>query len=193
MNNFFEELNQKIQVAIKKDANKIWKEISGEKVYAVALVTDSDCITLYMAVNTYEYMKEKDAKYIKMFEGRVSEEKINRVKEGTDSFTKWIPAEWGYSDGKNSELSKISQELYEKEEANAEEYAKYKPMFFEAITSAFEKLIGEKIFGTNSEELTYFISMSDGEGIYEIENYSAKILNSEKNYEQFINRKGFAE
>ena len=86
----------------------------------------------------------------------------------------------GYSDGEDSALNKISKLLYAKEEANPKEYAKCKPLFLEMVTSAFRNLIEEKVFGEDSEELTYFISMSDGEGGYEIENYSAKLLNSEK-------------
>ena len=185
---FFNNLNQEIQLAVEKDVKKIFCEIGEEKVYAIALVTDSDCITLYMAINTYEYMKKKDEQYIKMLEGRVPEEKIKRVKEGSDSFTKWIPAEWGYSDDKNSELTKISRKLYQKEEANPTEYAQYKSLFFETVTSSFKEIIEKNIFGTNAEETTYFVSISDGEGIYEIENYSAKLLNSDTIFEQFLNR-----
>lgn len=188
MKQFFENLNARIQLAIEKDVKKIFREIGKEKVYGVALVTDSDCITLYLAMNTYEYMKKKDEQYIKMLKGRIPEEKIERVKEGSSSFTKWTPAEWGYSDGKGSELAKISQILYEKEESNPAEYAQYKHLFFETVTSSFKHIIEKKIFGPYSDKLTYFISMSDGEGIYEIENYSAKLLNSDMTYEQFYNR-----
>ena len=188
MKQFFCDLSQEIQLAVEKDVKKIFREIGEEKVYAIALVTDSDCITLYMAINTYEYLKKKDEQYIKMLEGTVAEEKIKRVKEGSDSFTKWIPAEWGYSDGKNSELTKIGRKLYKKEKSNPTEYAQYKSLFFETVTSSFKEIIEKKIFGTNDEETTYFISISDGEGIYEIENYSAKLLNSDTIYEQFLNR-----
>lgn len=188
MKQFFCDLSQEIQLAVEKDVKKIFREIGEEKVYAIALVTDSDCITLYMAINTYEYLKKKDEQYIKMLEGTVAEEKIKRVKEGSDSFTKWIPAEWGYSDGKNSKLTKIGRKLYKKEESNPTEYAQYKSLFFETVTSSFKEIIEKKIFGTNDEETTYFISISDGEGIYEIENYSAKLLNSDTIYEQFLNR-----
>lgn len=193
MKQFFDNLKQEIQLAIEKDVKNIFCEIGKEKVYAIALVTDSDCITLYMAINTCEYLKKKDEQYIKMLEGRVTEEKIKRIKEGLDSFTKWIPAEWGYSDGKNSELTKISRKLYEKEESDPTEYAKNKSLFFETVTSSFKEIIEKKIFGTNSEEVTYFISISDGDEIYEIENYSAKLLNSDTIYEQFLNRMNFEE
>lgn len=185
---FFEKLSNQIQQAIKKDIEKILKDVGEEKIYAVALVTDSDCVTLYLALNTYEYMKKRDEEYIKMFQNNWSEERIKSIREGSINLTKWIPADWGYSDGKNSELNNISRLLYVKEESNPEEYARYKGLFFETVTSAFKHLIESKIFGENSEEITYFISMSDDEGIYEIENYSAKLLNSENVCEQFLKR-----
>lgn len=183
---FFKDLGNKIQKAIKKDVEKILNEVGEEKIYSVALVTDSDCITLYLALNTYEYMKKRDGEYTKMFQDKWSEE--YNIKEGSVNLTKWIPDDWGYSDGKNSELTQISKLLYEKEESNPELYARYKALFFETVTAAFKCLINAKIFGENSEEITYFISMSDDEGVYEIENYSAKLLNSEKVYEEFLKR-----
>lgn len=55
----FKDLGDQIQEAVKKDVRKILKEVGDEQIYAVALVTDSDCITLYLALNTYEYMKKQ--------------------------------------------------------------------------------------------------------------------------------------
>lgn len=185
---FFKDLANQIEEAVKKAVKEILKEIGEEKIYAAALVTDSDCITLYLALNTYEYMKKKDEKYIEMLHDDLSEEKIKSVREGRASLTKWIPDEWGYSDGRDSELVKISELLYAKEESNPEEYAKHIDLFFEAVTSAFKNLIELNIFGEASEEITYFISMTDDERTPEIENYSAKLLNSENVYKDFLNR-----
>ncbi len=189
MEKFFNKMGKKMYKAIKKDTKRALKELEGEELYSVALVTDSDCITLYMALNTYEYLETADKEYLEMVKEDLSEEDIRQIEEGLVCLTKWLPDEWGYSDGENSELNKISQALYKKEESNSEEYAKYKDMFFETVTSAFKTVIDKKIFGENSEEVTYFISTSDDDAIYEIENHSAKLLNSEKIYEQFLNRK----
>lgn len=188
MEMFLKNLSDQILQAVKKDIKNILNDVGEEKIYAVALVTDSDCITLYLALNTYEYMKKRDEEYIKMYPNDWPEQKIKNIREGSVSLTKWIPAEWGYSDGKGSELDKISKLLFAKEESNPEMYARYKDLFFETITSAFKHLIESKIFGDNSEEITYFISISDDESIYEIENYSAKLLNTEKVYEDFLRR-----
>lgn len=185
---FFKELGNKIQQAVKKDIKKILKEVGEEKIYTVALVTDSDCITLYLALNTNEYMKEADEENIEILQDDLSEEDIKNIREGVISLTKWIPDEWGYSDGKKSELNKISKLLYKKEKSNPEEYARYTKLFFETVISAFKQLIESKTFGENTEEITYFVSISDDENTYEIENYSAKILNSKNVYEGFLNR-----
>ena len=188
MKAFFDNLAEKIEHAVKTDMEQIRKEIGEEKVYAVALVTDSDCITLFLALNTYEYMRKKDEKYLEMLHEHLSEEDIKNVKEGTASLTKWTPDEWGYSDGKNSQLVEISKLLYDQEEANSKEYEKHTALFFEAVTSALKNLIAAKTFGNNSDEITYFISMSDDERTYEIENFSAKLLNSESVCQAFLER-----
>ncbi len=193
MEKFFDKISKKLYKAIKKDTKRVLKEMEGEELYSVALVTDSDCITLFMALNTYEYLETADEEYLEMVEEDLSEEDIRQIENGEVCLTKWLPDEWGYSDGENSELNKISQVLCKKAETNPEEYAKYKSIFFDTVISVFKKLIEEKTFGENSEEATYFISTSDGDYIYEIENHSAKILNSEKVYEQFINRKELGE
>ena len=189
MKTFFNDIAEKIEQAVKTDMEQIRKEIGEEKIYAVALVTDSDCITLFLALNTYEFMRKKDAKYLEMMYVYLSEEDIKNVKEGTASLTKWTPDEWGYSDGKNSRLAEISKLLYDQEEVNSKEYEKHNALFFEAVTSAFKNLIAANTFGNNSDEITYFISMSDDERTYEIEDFSAKLLNSENVCQTFLKRK----
>lgn len=189
MKEFFKEIEEKIEEAVKKDMQKIFKEIGDEQIYAAALVTDSDCITLFLALNTYEYMRKKDLEYVEMFGNHLSEETIQKAKSGTSSITKWIPDEWGYSDGRASALSEISSLLYAKEEEDSDKYAQNNDLFFEAVTAAFKNLIASRVFGKNSGEITYFISMSDDERTPEIENYSAKLLNPENMYKDFLDRK----
>lgn len=190
MEEFFKDLGGQVQQAIKKDVTKILKQIGEEKIYAVALVTDSDCVSLYLALNTYEYMKKRDEEYVKMFQDKWPEQQIRGIKEGTVNLTKWIPADWGYSDEKESELTQISNLLFAKEESDSEEFARHKDLFFETLTSAFKEVIDSKVFGDDSEGITYFISMSDDGGIYEIEDYSAKLLNTEEVCEAFLKRHG---
>lgn len=178
---FFKDLGYRIEQALKTDVEKILKKIGDEKIYSVALVTDSDCITLFLAINTYEYLEKEDKKQMKS----LSKEEINKIREHSISLSKWIPDEWGYSDGKKSQLVEISKLLYEKEESDSEEYEKHIDLFLETVTSAFKHVIKSKIFGENSDEITYFISMSDDDRVPEIQDYSAKVLCSENVYKRF--------
>lgn len=189
MEKIYDKISKKLYKAIKKDTKRVLKEMEDEKLYSVALVTDSDCITLFMALNTYEYLETADEDYIEVVKDDLSEEDLKKIDDEEVCLTKWLPDEWGYSDGENSELVKISQLLSKRESTNPDEYAKHKSLFFDTVISVFKKLIEEEIFGENSEEITYFISTTDGDYIYELENYSAKLLNSEERYEQFLNRK----
>ena len=186
MKEFFNEIENKIQHALTTEIKRILKETGEEKIYAAALVTDSDCITLFLAVNTYEYMQKRDREYIEIL--HLPEEQAKKIREGTSSVVKWIPDEWGYSDGENSELTEISKLLFAKEESNPDEYSQHIDLFIEKVISAFKQVIESNIFGENSEEISFFISMSDDERIYEIEDHSAKVLNSEKVYEDFLKR-----
>lgn len=188
MKQFFDEIRLEVIKAVKKDAKKILKQIGKEQVYGAALVTDSDCITLYLAVNTYEKMREKDLKYMNMLQAHLSEEQIEGLKNGTLSMTKWAPTEWAYSDGRGSKLNNVSKLLYKKEEANSAEYAENMALFFEAVTDAWRTLITDKVFEEKTEEITYFVSMSDDNRSETIENYSASQLNRQELYEAFLKR-----
>lgn len=201
MQNFFYELSKNIKEAVKQEFPKIKKRVGKEKIYAVAFVTDSDCITLWLGVNTNEYLKKKDAEidveigdkesFIKEFGDSMSLDEIEKFRNAPPETTKWYPDEWGYSDGKNSALNKISELLYKKQESlNSEEESTYKAMFFETITSAFQELIKSGVFQDDVGDKTYFITMTDDDRAIEIENSSAESLNSKKNYENFIKEAG---
>jgi hypothetical protein len=197
METFFKEIKEKIIEAVKKDFPKIKEEFGNEKPYVVAFETDHDYITLWLGVNTHEYLEKRDAYYAELFAEKDYVE---------DDNTKWNPSEWGYSDG-NGHLAKISVELSDKmgsitdhimsqednlsfdEFSNRIEDSGFPRLFIETVTSAFQELIQANVFGFDSDEITYFISMGDDDRAEEIENNSAKILNSKKVYEEFLKRR----
>ena len=186
MKDFFNKLETELYNAIKADMAHILAHVGNEKIYSVALVTDEDCISLYLAANTSEYLRKKDLDNLKFMRQYLSEEKIRAVEDGTDSLTRWAPAEWGYSAGTESKLAAVSKLLFEQEERNLAEYAKSKPLFFETISSALKRAIDEKT--ANAADVTFFITLSDGDGIEAIENHSAQILNSADVYGAFLHR-----
>lgn len=199
MQKFFNELKKNIQEAVKLEYPKIEKKTGEEKIYAVAFETDSDCITLCLGVNTYEYLKKKDAELdaefgdkeaiIKEFGRYMSIEEIEEYRNAPPETSKWYPEDWGYFDGKNSAFDKICKQLYKKQESlKPGEQSEYEAMFFETVTAAFQELIKSGVFNDDSGEITYFITMSDDDRAREIEKYSAELLNSEKNYRDFVKK-----
>ena len=173
MEPFYLRLTENIVEAVTADLGKILQEIGVEQIYAAALVTDSDCITLFLAVNTLEYLEE------------------NGDPEGEE---KWFPDEWGYSDGPGSSLEKISRLLYEHNQAlscgddTEEDQEAHHQMFFEAVISALARLKEQKAFGANTGNVTCFLSISDDERAEELENRSAERLNPPELAEAFLKR-----
>ena len=51
-------------------------------------------------------------------------------------------------------------------------------------------MISDKVFGEKTEEITFFMSMSDDNRSETIENYSASQLNRQELYEAFLKRAG---
>ena len=190
---FFKEIKRKIIEAVKNDFPEIRKKTGKEKPYAAAFVTDSDYVTLRLGVNTYEFLEKADAKYTEV---------------GDDYTTKWNPDEWGYTDG-DSQIARIGVELSNEmgsiinqiksqtdnlsydQFQNLIEESGFPGLFLETVTSAFQELIQANVFGFNHEEITYFITMTDDEKAEEIENNSARVLNSNKLYEEFLKREIF--
>ena len=177
MGNYFESIKKDVQSAIEKAMEDIFEQVEGSSIYSMALVTDSDFITLYLAANTEAHMREKDLMYAEDMVDFYSANDIDSVKAGNSSFTKWIPAEWGYSDGNNSELNKISKILYDMEANDTKLYSEKNDEFLEMVSECFEKAINNCV-DTNRDDIVFFISVSDDERASAIENYSAKRLNS---------------
>ncbi len=184
MNKFLKTLGNDIEKAIKDDAKRVIKETGKEHIYAVALVLDSDCISVYMAVNTNEYLKTADREYFEMFKEDLPEDEIIKYESGKAIFTKWIPDEWGYSDGDKSKLNKISRKLAKMEEKSPEEYESHKDEIINIIINSFDKVIGSSCF--DNESVTFFVSMADDEQGSDLELDSSKKLNSDVLHNIFI-------
>lgn len=159
---FYRDLAEKIRVAAEKELSRILSQSGDEHIYAAALVTDSNCVTLFMAVNTTEYLEEND---------------------GADSDAKWMPDEWGYSDAADGELTKLSALLWQ----NYENLPGV-DFFINEVISAMKKLKDSGAFGPQSHDVTCFVSMSDDDEAVNIEDYSAGLLNSPELAAAFLSR-----
>ncbi len=195
MEQFFADLQPAIEKAVRHAMEKIRREIGKEHIYSAALVTDSDCITLFLAVNTEEALArrdEEDRAPERLAELREywPEELVDQVADGSFSLNRYLPDEWGYSDGTDSELNQVSQQLCNQEAAlsntDADTYdeiqEQFQEQFLETVALAFETLRAEGIF---APETLCFISMSDDERTADIEDGSAQRLNTPEQYEQF--------
>lgn len=188
MKQFFDEIKGRVYAAIRADIARIVQQSGGEDIYSAALVTDEDCISLYLAANSREYLKKKDTDTLAFMRQYLTAEKARAVESGADSLTEWNPAEWGYYGGKDSGLAEVSRLLFEQERLHPQEYAESKPLFFQTITSAFRQAIDDKLL--DGDSVVFFITMSDGGGAEEIENQSARQLNSAAMFEKFSHRFG---
>lgn len=195
MEQFFLALQPTIEKAVWHAMEKIRQEIGKEHIYSAALVTDSDCTTLFLAVNTEEALAKRDEKdrtpeHLAELRNYWSEELVDQVADGSFSLNRYVPDEWGYSDGTDSELNQISQQLYSQEEtlSNSDEdtqdgvQERFQELLLETATRAFERLRAKGVFGP---EVVCFISMSDDDRSPEIEDVSARRLNTPEQYEQF--------
>ena len=191
MEQFFLDLQPAIEKAVQNAMEKIRQETGKEHIYSAALVTDSDCITLFLAVNTEEALAKQDKadqtpKRLAELREYWPEELVGQVADGSFSLKRYIPDEWDYSDGTGSELNQISQQLYKYEETlsdvDDEVHGQFQEQFLETVALAFETLRAEGIF---APETLCFISMSDDDRTPDIEDGSARRLNTPEQYEQF--------
>lgn len=160
---FWQNVAEKIRDAVAADLREILSRIDDEHIYTAALVTDRYCCSLFLAVNTMEYLESED--------------------EEPDDECKWHPDEWGYSDGHDSELVKLSKTLWENHNTLPGE-----AFFFSAMISAMAQVKDSEILGEHSEEITFFISISDDEDAENLEDSSAMTLNSPELAAAFLNR-----
>ncbi|QQP14558.1 DUF4303 domain-containing protein [Lysinibacillus agricola] len=84
----------------------------------------------------------------------------------------------------------LLQAIYlEKRDALEEEnFDKFEEKLHTTMISVLDNLHNEKVFCKNKDDITVFILMSDDERTEEVENYSARSLNSEKVYKEFLKR-----
>ena len=179
MRDLFAAFGEKLVQAVRADFIELAKKIEGEKLYAVALVTDSDAGTVYLGLNTEEALLRRLDYY---------KREVNPEVQVYLPPLRWTPDEWLYSDGQleQAQMTEASRMLREREDYGAESQS----AFYEAATEALGRLDREGLFSAvvARDELTLFLSVNDDDRVYAIEDYSAKLLNPEPVYERFAKR-----
>jgi hypothetical protein len=193
MKEIFNGLIPKIQEAIIEDYQNIQKQVGDEEIYTAVLATCGDCTTLGLWANTVEYMEKADIKYaesIREFEERFPDKNRDFVKT-----TRWFPDEWGYDNTthafKMTEVCELLDSIYDEVPETDEVYDEYCRLFIETITTAFANVIQSNAFGIEPEKITCFIHMTDDDRACNIAKDSARVLNSPKMYEQFLEESRF--
>ena len=185
MKEFFDELGKRLINAVRNDYKELLKVIGNERIYAVCLVTDSDAMTVFFAINTYEKM---ESNYHNYTQKNKSENLSDEILYKT---VKWVPAEWGYDDSdlEKSEIVLVSDYLAEKRESIEDSrFREFEEQFYKTMTETLLTLHNEGLFCHEKDDITIFISISDDDRAEMIENYSAGLLNSENVMSNFLKR-----
>lgn len=149
----------------------------GASFYAFILYTDADCYTALPSANSIEKHEEKIAK-----EGVEDSSEIAGFK--------WAIGEWANEAWNAQAFAAISDDLSNASRKASQQgrFAEFRQQLHLAMVKAMSTLRDEGIFDRFKDRAVLFISSSDYEESFEIENWSAQILNAPSIYADFLNR-----
>lgn len=176
MNTFLTEFEQRVREGFRADLEVILAEVSEakEKVYACAFGTDSDFVTLFLAVNTEESL----ARHI-----------ANMKSEGlcddaeSELYYRWGCSEYQYGD--QSHFNHISRFLYAQDNVY-----QYKDEMVKIMANVVKETTDELFlkYNQNKEDITFFVSMTDDELAEELENESVALMSNPELVSPFLAR-----
>ncbi len=171
MAEFYEVLVKELEKALIKELWEIRRAAGDEKIYAAALLTDEDCTSVSLYVNTLEHLTPGE--------------------NVTDEELKWKITDWGYSDrmnGRKSLLLKSCQMLLNHDKKDHDEHLRTRDVFIETAASAFRRAILKHPLTADPDDVTYYISVSGSDKAKRLENFTSKMLNSKAVYKEFFKR-----
>ena len=171
----FATLQKKIANAARKAFKEIQNDHPGERFYAFALYTDDGAMTVEPAANSEEALESSAEEY----------------DESPDTgWLRWGTAEWAYEGEGGDHFNDVYDALnvknpYDNKDPKA--FGVFKQNLFETMILALKSLDDEGFFGTGKdrEAVTLFCSVSDSEDAEDLEDQSAKRLNSKAVYKRF--------
>lgn len=197
--NFYDSYKSSLTNAVIDDYTAICEHIINENIYAACLVIDEDMSGVFLTLNTLEYLQKKD----KTLFGRDPFSEFRNIltpEEFRKSFgmyekavfsTKWVPDDWGYGNNllNYSIINHINNSLY-----NARVLLQQDNEIFDFKYNIhkimIDVLMSLKIqINKNNNDVFLFASVTDSVDSKIIESKSAKILNSESCYFDFIQQK----
>lgn len=153
----------------------LYERINNERLYAVAIYTDSSFMTLGVAANSEEGFNEAIAQQ-------------DDDSYATSCYYRWAFSEWKYDAWMTEEFKSISK--YLRESPSRKNFNAFSQEVIESIVSAVSE-VKQKLPERSEDEITFFISITDDDLSEELENSSAKLLNNDIIYNKFINRYNF--
>lgn len=170
-------LTQRLILASRESFSSLMAEQSTASFYAFILYTDADCYTVLPSANSIEKHEEKIGK-----EGVEDSSEIAGFK--------WAIGEWAYEAWNGQAFAAISDDLSNASQKASQQgrFAEFREQLHLAMVKAMSALRDEGIFDRFKDRAVLFISSSDYEESFEIENWSAQILNAPSMHADFLKR-----
>ncbi|MCQ4165855.1 DUF4303 domain-containing protein [Tahibacter harae] len=148
-----------------------------EDFYAFALYTDADCYTVLPCANSIEKHSEK-----------LSKAGVDDPAEMAGY--QWYIGEWAYEAWKDEAFTAICRDLSAASQAACEtgSFAAFRQQVHASMIAAMALLDGEGLFAPAGSETVIFISSTDQDEAFALENNSAEVLNSSTVYRKFLRR-----
>lgn len=176
----WEKLTSDVVAAASAAFGSLISEKSDEHFYAFALYTDEYAETISPSANSIE-----------RYEAKLRD--TGESDELQIAAYKWATANWAYEAWNSKLFAGIYRELEKHRKTlpeSEEDFALYKNSVHECMVAALKRMDENGFFAKGRENITLFISSSDDDEAFDMENESAKRLNPEQIYLPFLQRYG---
>ncbi|RQS88769.1 DUF4303 domain-containing protein [Burkholderia contaminans] len=170
-----QDLIGKIAQATTSVFSALKSEHPNEDFYAFALYTDSSAMSVQAAGNSEQALQN----VLKNADERSPEQ---------DAYYRWASSEWPYEAFHGAEFKGISKIV--RESPDRSNFLKFKADVHAAMIDALRTVDARGLFGTgpDREKIIIFVTITDDDDAEQLENDSAKQLNSPTAYQRFLNR-----
>lgn len=172
-------ITNQISDAILHDLGALIKKHSDENFYGLALVSDDNFSSFFIALNTDEALKKI-----------IIEEEVNDKEDL--AYYRWSPNEWQYMsyDLHNNQLDIVNKKIFDIQKSCSDqglflEYINFVPNL---MLDLIKKIIPKIKLLLNERTIIIFMSKTDSSDTEEYEDNSAKILNEDDILINFLNR-----
>ncbi|SCW62352.1 protein of unknown function [Paenibacillus tianmuensis] len=174
MTDFLKQFEEHFRASFLEDLKGTLEKARDERVYACAFGTDSDFITLFLAVNTEESLARHIA---------AMKKKDLCSSEEDEIYYRWGISEYQYGD--ESHFNHISKLLYAVE--NAYDYKDQLVAIIARVVQETDEAIFTQ-YGQSKENIVFFVSMTDDEMAEELENETVVLMTKPELAADFLKR-----